>query len=53
MPDFYMPKSFQEDQEVLLLLAYLREDFYELVARDVGDGETAARVLEALEDKRE
>ena len=52
MPDFYMPKSFQEDQEVLLLLAYLREDFYELVTRDVEDGETAARVLEALEDKR-
>ena len=51
MPDSYMPKSFQEDQEVLLLLAYLREDFYELVTRDVGDGETAARVLEALEDK--
>ena len=52
MPDFYMPKSFQEDQEVLLLLAYLREDFYELVTWDVEDGETAARVLEALEDKR-
>ena len=52
MPDFYMPKSFQEDQEVLLSLAYLREDFYELVTRDVEDGETAARVLEALEDKR-
>ena len=37
---------------MLLLLAYLREDFYELVTRDVEDGETAARVLEALEDKR-
>ena len=47
-----MPKSFQEDQEVLLLLAYIREDFYEMVAWNVVDGEAAARVLEALENKR-
>ena len=52
MPDCYMPKSFQEDQEVLLLLAYIREDFYEMVAWIFVDGEAAARVLEALENKR-
>jgi hypothetical protein len=52
MPDFYMPRSFREDPDLLWLLADIREDFYELVAWDVEDGETAARVLDALENKR-
>ena len=52
MPDFYMPRSFREDPDLLWLLADIREDFYELVAWNVEDGETAARVLDALEDKR-
>ena len=49
---FYMPRSFREDPDLLWLLEDIREDFYELVAWDVEDGETAARVLDALEDKR-
>ena len=48
-----MPHAFREDPELLWLLTDIREDFYELVAWDVEDGETAARLLEALEDKRE
>ena len=52
MPDFYMPHAFQEDPELLLLLTDIREDFYELVARDVADETVAAQVLNALEGQR-
>ena len=52
MPDFYMPHSFQEDQDLQWLLADIREDFYELVAWNVIDREAATQVLEALEEKR-
>ena len=37
MPDLYMPHAFREDPELLWLLTDIREDFYELVARNKGE----------------
>jgi hypothetical protein len=52
MPDLYVPHAFREDPDLQWLLADIREDFYELVAWNVVERETAAQVLETLAAKR-